>query len=554
MTPHSRIGIGDWPRGVALMAGFHLLYMVLHYLQFYHWNISDGVLFAVLWASGRRWWPWLFAGTIAARVSMGVWGALVNGISGPLMGLWTGWAQFLVGSWPEPFLVATGMLALHQWGTRPGSVIDARAMVRLHLAAAISALAVVANDVVYVVNDGFVADVKRAVIYGAIPLGGPDMWQVLLHFSIKNCMGYFIGIMLVMPMACWWLSPGERGDSRPILERSLGLALPAAILFVAMGAFVTGRQLAELLRLLLLTAVAITAVRDGWRGAAIAILAVSVAVAIDDHVAVSSADPVQLQMFIAITGAMGLMFGAAVDELRRQRAGLMLARADAARLASELSAAAIGNLRVEEAERRRIAGELHDEFGQNLTVLQLQLHVAGERLRGHGAAADGLDGLQDIVGVMREGISRVIERLRPVALDELGLYGAIDRSGLRCMAERAGLDFRTRIEGDARLLVQLDEAHRIAAYRLVQEAVNNCVRHAQATACCVRLRIERRRALLWLFVDVRDNGIGDAGALRCGNGLRTMHDRVTAMDGRLHLGNARPGLRVHVLLRQSLRD
>lgn len=103
-----------------------------------------------------------------------------------------------------------------------------------------------------------------------------------------------------------------------------------------------------------------------------------------------------------------------------------------------------------------------------------------------------------------------------------------------------------------RLLSLLGEAHAIAAYRLAQEAVTNVVRHAHATSCRVRMRAEQRNGKLWLFLDVRDDGIGSTAFLRPGNGLTTMHDRVLALGGRLHLQDLGPGLRLHALLRQPM--
>lgn len=63
---------------------------------------------------------------------------------------------------------------------------------------------------------------------------------------------------------------------------------------------------------------------------------------------------------------------------------------------------------------------------------------------------------------------------------------------------------------------------------------------------------EQRNGKLWLFLDVRDDGIGSAAFLRPGNGLTTMHDRVLALGGRLHLQDLAPGLRLHALLRQPM--
>jgi Signal transduction histidine kinase, glucose-6-phosphate specific len=67
------------------------------------------------------------------------------------------------------------------------------------------------------------------------------------------------------------------------------------------------------------------------------------------------------------------------------------------------------------------------------------------------------------------------------------------------------------------------------------------------------MRIERRGGTMWLFMEVRDNGIDGLAHLRQGHGLTTMQDCVTALGGRLYLSDLHPGLRVHALLRQRQR-
>jgi two-component system sensor histidine kinase UhpB len=312
-----------------------------------------------------------------------------------------------------------------------------------------------------------------------------------------------------------------------------------------------GSGLAELLRLLLLAAVVVFAMRHGWRGAATSVLAASLAIAIEDHLGGSLLSPVWMQLFIAITGAMALLFGAAVDDLRRHGAALAAAQATSARLAGQLFAAATRNLQAEERERRRLAGELHDEFGQTLTAMQTHLKLAQPELM-QMARPDIADTLLDLTRTMRQNIVGVLEALRPAALDELGLYGAIDRGGLRHLAEDAGLGFEVRLEGDARLLAMLDDTHRIAAYRAIQTSVTNVVRHAQADTCTVRIRASQRTEMLWLFLDILDDGVGNTAWITPRHGLTGLRDRITALGGHMTLRNRAPGLRVHILLRQAI--
>ncbi len=282
-------------------------------------------------------------------------------------------------------------------------------------------------------------------------------------------------------------------------------------------------------------------------------LAASLAIAMEDHLGGSLHSPVWMQLFIAITGAMALLFGAAVDDLRRHGAALASAQATSARLAEQLFAAATRNLQAEERERRRLAGELHDEFGQNLTAMQTHLKLAQPEFM-QMARPDIADTLLDLTRTMRQNIAGVLEALRPAALDELGLFGAIDRGSLRHLAEDAGLVYRVQLEGDARLLALLDDTHRIAAYRAIQTSVTNVVRHAQAGSCTVRIRASQRSGMLWLFLDILDDGVGRTAWITPRHGITALRDRVTALGGRMTLRDREPGLRVHILLRQVLGD
>lgn len=547
----ARSKLGQIIFGVALALAMTVAYVLLALFGSYHWMIANGVLFTALWMMPRRVWPWLFIASMVARVINGIIGDLNSGITGPFLGYWSGPIQFTLGNLLEPFLLAVGVLALQRWKVMPGMPATMNNMGRLHLAAALSALAVVCKDLGYVFNDGWVAEMRLAHIFNPVPISGPGASELLVRFAIKNFLGDFIGIMLIAPFAFWLARPASRAGSKSILRDALLYPLPILVLFVTLGAFDPGTRLAEMLRLLLMVAVVVFAMRNGWRGAAISILAASMAITLEEYLGHPALNPIWMQLFIAITGAMALLFGATVDGMREHTELLMAANHDTVRLAAELHAAAVRNLQAEERERQRLAAELHDEFGQTLTAMQTHLKLAEKDFRAINRQSVS-DTLLDLTRRMRHNITSVLDALRPAALDELGLYGAIERGSVRRLAEDAGLTFESRIEGDARLLSLFDEATRVAAYRLVQEGVTNVVRHARATHCHVRLRVDQRSGALWLFIEVRDDGIGGFGHLKPGRGLSNMRDRVLALGGRLHLHDDAFGVRLHALLRQSL--
>lgn len=136
--------------GLAMCTAFVLVYLALDYIQFYHWLVTNGLLFATLWALPRRWWTWVFAATWVARLANGILVNLSSGMHGPFLWLWHDPIQFTLGNLAEPFLVVTGVMVLQSWRVLPGWHVNSADITRLHLAALVSALAVTCKDVLYV--------------------------------------------------------------------------------------------------------------------------------------------------------------------------------------------------------------------------------------------------------------------------------------------------------------------------------------------------------------------------------------------------------------------
>jgi PAS domain S-box-containing protein len=173
---------------------------------------------------------------------------------------------------------------------------------------------------------------------------------------------------------------------------------------------------------------------------------------------------------------------ASQDQLRRLAASLQTAR---------------------EEERASVARELHDELGQTLTALKLELGRTTDALKQHHVAPGVMDRLQSLVGLVEIGVAmvkRIATTLRPPALDHLGLAEAI-RSEAATFRARTGV--RCHIAA-AREDTALPSRQQTALFRIFQEALTNVVRHAQASAVHVRLA-ETSRAF---ELRVADNGRG----------------------------------------------
>lgn len=194
-------------------------------------------------------------------------------------------------------------------------------------------------------------------------------------------------------------------------------------------------------------------------------------------------------------------------------------------------------LGVQEAERRRIARELHDEIGQALTAVSLRLQA--QRAGAAGALAAGLDACIDIVDGTLAQVRRLSLDLRPPQLDDLGLVSALRWQADR-QAQAAGIAVHLAVNG---LDQEPAAAAATACFRVAQEAVTNVVRHANARHVWIELRAEAAR----LHLVVRDDGRGfDVAArrreaLHGGSvGLLSMEERTALAGGEFAISSG-PG-------------
>ncbi|QFQ95109.1 HAMP domain-containing protein [Streptomyces phaeolivaceus] len=211
----------------------------------------------------------------------------------------------------------------------------------------------------------------------------------------------------------------------------------------------------------------------------------------------------------------------------------MLARLEAERAMSSGRA-----LSAQEAERRRLARELHDEVGQTLTAVLLQLRHAAD-LAPRAVRTD-LRQAQETTRAGLEEIRRIARRLRPGVLEELGLHSAL--RALTAEFTTARLRVTAHITPG---LPRLDQDTELVLYRIAQESLTNTARHAEATRAEVHLRLlpDDRIALL-----VRDDGRGIASAPE-GAGINGMRERSLLIGADLHIGPGPEGgteVRLHV--------
>jgi signal transduction histidine kinase len=203
---------------------------------------------------------------------------------------------------------------------------------------------------------------------------------------------------------------------------------------------------------------------------------------------------------------------------------------------------------VQESERRQLARELHDRVGQNLTALSISLDILKTQI-GHNGNEPFRHRLDDAAVLLEStagSIENVMSELRPPMLDDYGLLPALQWYAAE-FSSRTGVE--VSVHGNDQL-ERMPQAGEIALFRIVQEALNNVAKHAQARHVHIALEREGSRYAL----SVSDDGVGMGAASpvaarqRRGLGMVTMRERTQAVGGEFEIGPA-PGRGTRVVVR-----
>jgi signal transduction histidine kinase len=190
-----------------------------------------------------------------------------------------------------------------------------------------------------------------------------------------------------------------------------------------------------------------------------------------------------------------------------------------------------------EEERRRLRRDLHDGLGPSLAAIGMRAEAATATLAGDPLTARRLlDELGADVRLALADVRRLVDGLRPPALDELGLLGAIEQQATRLGEGPAGPrpGVAISVEGRPLPLPDLPAAVEVAAYRIAVEALTNAVRHSGAATCSVRIE-----AADSLTLEVTDDGRGLPPHAVPGVGLESIRARAAELGGAIRL--ERPG-------------
>jgi signal transduction histidine kinase len=194
----------------------------------------------------------------------------------------------------------------------------------------------------------------------------------------------------------------------------------------------------------------------------------------------------------------------------------------------------------QESERQRIARDLHDETGQSLTAIGMGLRGLSGKLSARNKEALGtLHKLESLTGDALKELQRLISDLRPSHLDDLGLSAAL-RWYAGKIQDHSTVSVRVDIVGEEH---DLDDAIKITIFRIIQESLNNIIKHSQASHVNIYLCFEEKN----VRINVRDNGIGfdldhvqQKRTNRTSLGLAGMEERAALLGGTVTV-QSRPG-------------
>jgi signal transduction histidine kinase len=245
----------------------------------------------------------------------------------------------------------------------------------------------------------------------------------------------------------------------------------------------------------------------------------------------------QTRLVVTLIAALVLGLGMAALSMRkilRLENHARLRYQEAAEARSQLKDLSARLVQAQETERRALSRELHDEVGQSLSAVLVELRNLSTGQAGR-LDAQSRNHVETIKGLVENAV-RVVRNmsllLRPSMLDDLGLIPALKWQAREC-SKRTGMDVSVAAEFDSD---NLPDDYKTCIYRVVQEALHNCARHSQATTVRIKLLQERD----WLMLTIQDDGQGFDARQTKGLGLLGIQERAARLGGRCEI-HSMPG-------------
>ena len=239
-------------------------------------------------------------------------------------------------------------------------------------------------------------------------------------------------------------------------------------------------------------------------------------------------DEVPIALFSLVIGLLWLLrrrSKQALDELQLR----VLTQKDLAKVLGENRLLSQKYINLQEEERRMLARELHDELGQGLNAIKIDAVNIREDSRLGSAVRESADSIIEVSSDIYQLVRNLTHRLRPVALDELGLTFALSHLLDSWEKRNNGISCKFNLEGS---LDGLPESVNITLFRFVQEGLTNIIKHSEAHNVNITLNHSKIERNSLIKITISDDGVGvDLTRPRDGLGLVGLRERVEALGG-----------------------
>lgn len=354
-----------------------------------------------------------------------------------------------------------------------------------------------------------------------------------IEVNLSFFVGGWVGILLSTPaiLTLYYLWQERQSWQWPEVIKALAIA--TAILVPSLTLYQWNTETLYLLRPLGILPVILFAYLYRWAGANSMAFVINLLLAISVF-GQSGTDLIKdMQFYIFVLGISSLLLGALMTQQRQLTSQLEKRNLTLEQLAERNRFLAQKVVAVQEKERKALSQELHDEVGQNITALQTELKVLEHHFPGLKDSQAMKLTKQSAIQIYNS-VYNLLQWLRPRILDEVGLSGTLTGSYFRHRLQRAGIVYHCNLNGD---IDGLADDLSIALFRIVQESVNNAVKHAGAKNVYLSLDIAENISLR-----IHDDGVGISLTERAseasgGFGLSGIRDRVVALKGETEILN-----------------
>jgi len=353
-------------------------------------------------------------------------------------------------------------------------------------------------------------------------------YDLLITTILLFMLGDFVGILMLVPLAIAIKFLLTKEITYLKLKNSFSLFNTVLIsTLIILTVFFIQQGMVYYIKLFALIPIIIFAYKNGWIGATFSLFIVNIIILVVSFISSDASNLLERQLYLIAISMTGLLLGAAMSEQKHLNLTLAIKNKDLLTLIEKNQFLAQKIINIQENERKIISRELHDELGQNITGLKLNIQVI-KKMVGKSKISPILESLDNIADITYKSTYDLMHWLRPRVLDDLGLKQALSGNAFKQLLNNANIEYISTLKGDFDLL---NDDITIAVYRIAQECVNNTIKHSKAKHCWLSLIVEDSVVTLEVKNDGQKFDVDQINKLKSSFGLQGIEDRVLALGG-----------------------